>query len=1105
MKKNVLTGTLVTFLTTIICVSFDFTNYESFAIDNLEPNEKNVIAYTKYGLGDEDIDYVSNVPYYFDSNTSALRSIDNINLPSSVDLSTTSYFPPIGNQEGMNSCVAWATTYYQFTYEANKLNNIITTKENAYSPAWTFNLWNCESNIGSVNTEAYEILQEHGAVHWNENPYKTKDGTTDYIEESNFDFSWCDNTNAMIEALNTRLADYHQIDIDVPINNNQSQSLNNVKKILYGTDGTDGKILNIRVVATLGLTNWSYGSRLNPETGENIYITDSITGNLKEETVVYRAEGGTTEEYGGHAMTIVGYDDNIWCDINNNQEVDEGELGAFKVANSWGEDWCNNGYVWVAYDALNYRTSINDNQKNDTKLRISIFDRFLGSTNRFYYINVENKSPMYVGQLEINTDYRNSLLINAGKNTSNNIDNYKEKFKRYNDKIPVLKNYKYEWVDAENFPVSYQGTLVFDYDDLCEPISDYIEGYNWFVNVDGNHNSLSFKITDNLSNTIVDFEDITTKDSKPINLSMGDLDYNGVVDVNDSKILFNSIYNNGKLSNLQEYLASNMNKDFSVHAAITPSGYDDIGKVLDNLNAGNIAWDSVPSDVSLQTLIDGNYDVLFINCAEDVKTNGEVIKAFVEQGGTVYASDWALDALIEAFPERNITYTTANPQNIIANVIDKGLNTSTGLETVPVNFNLNDWRLINSALQDDVTTYISGSVEESGNKEVPLAFSFSYGDNGGKVFYTSFHHEANMTDEMQDVLNDLILIINHNKDINILDEWTQVNQYYSVMHNVGVVEANELSKSYVLDKLENSTEFVVITDETGNFSIELTAPNGNIYTNYKNGEFLSGLISDSSDSVQVYSLGKRGLRISNPNILSNEDNHWSYRVISHLPYRSSFVVGVAEKNEKAVLDYIIDYKVTQDWGNGHNVEVTITNIGDAPIRNWALQCDNFFGTVSNVWNGKLQGDNIIRNDIHNSDIASGSSITMGYTLINTTGEVPEFTLCSFRNAKNDGYSVDFDVLSDWGEGFIGNITITNTTDTPIMAWELSFTAENFIISATSQFEILKNVENNYTITGTYNGNIPIPAYSSVTLQFNGKKTGIPSISDISMTEMIIQE
>jgi len=39
----------------------------------------------------------------------------------------------------------------------------------------------------------------------------------------------------------------------------------------------------------------------------------------------------------GHAMCIVGYDD---------------AKGAFKVRNSWGADWGENGYVWIAYDAL---------------------------------------------------------------------------------------------------------------------------------------------------------------------------------------------------------------------------------------------------------------------------------------------------------------------------------------------------------------------------------------------------------------------------------------------------------------------------------------------------------------------------------------------------------------------------------------------------------------------------------------------------------------------------------------------------------------------------------------------------------------------------------
>jgi hypothetical protein len=63
-------------------------------------------------------------------------------LPSSVDLSKTGFFPKIGNQSSYNSCVAWATTYYQFSYEVNKLKN--DTSGTAYSPRWTYNFITCQ-------------------------------------------------------------------------------------------------------------------------------------------------------------------------------------------------------------------------------------------------------------------------------------------------------------------------------------------------------------------------------------------------------------------------------------------------------------------------------------------------------------------------------------------------------------------------------------------------------------------------------------------------------------------------------------------------------------------------------------------------------------------------------------------------------------------------------------------------------------------------------------------------------------------------------------------------------------------------------------------------
>ena len=46
-------------------------------------------------------------------------------------------------------------------------------------------------------------------------------------------------------------------------------------------------------------------------------------------------------------MTIVGYDDDAWLDVNGNGQRDIGEVGAFKIANSWGSSWGHGGYIWL--------------------------------------------------------------------------------------------------------------------------------------------------------------------------------------------------------------------------------------------------------------------------------------------------------------------------------------------------------------------------------------------------------------------------------------------------------------------------------------------------------------------------------------------------------------------------------------------------------------------------------------------------------------------------------------------------------------------------------------------------------------------------------------
>lgn len=62
---------------------------------------------------------------------------------------------------------------------------------------------------------------------------------------------------------------------------------------------------------------------------------------------------------GGHAMAVIGYDDEKFG-------------GAFEIQNSWGADWGNDGYVWVKYDDFAeyvygaYVMELSDNIKSAT-------------------------------------------------------------------------------------------------------------------------------------------------------------------------------------------------------------------------------------------------------------------------------------------------------------------------------------------------------------------------------------------------------------------------------------------------------------------------------------------------------------------------------------------------------------------------------------------------------------------------------------------------------------------------------------------------------------------------------------------------------------------
>ena len=114
----------------------------------------------------------------------------------------------------------------------------------------------------------------------------------------------------------------------------------------------------------LDALNYVSNAYVNLKQGMNTAqaLINNIKSNLAVQNAVifgmttYTNDGDKGEWYypcqgdksgGGHAMLIVGYDDNKI--MTNPRCPSSTTNGAFMIRNSWGDSWGNNGYGWVPY------------------------------------------------------------------------------------------------------------------------------------------------------------------------------------------------------------------------------------------------------------------------------------------------------------------------------------------------------------------------------------------------------------------------------------------------------------------------------------------------------------------------------------------------------------------------------------------------------------------------------------------------------------------------------------------------------------------------------------------------------------------------------------
>ena len=201
--------------------------------------------------------------------------------------------------------------------------------------------------------------------------------------------------------------------------------------------------------------------------------------------------------------------------------------------------------------------------------------------------------------------------------------------------------------------------------------------------------------------------------------------------------------------------------------------------------------------------------------------------------------------------------------------------------------------------------------------------------------------------------------------------------------------------------------------------------------------------------------------------------------------------------------YKVTFSLNSSWNTGYNLGVEIENTGSESIQNWHLSFD-YAGEITNIWCAEIQestGDGyIVKNAGYNMDIAPGEKTSFGISENTAFPGFPENVIipCGDNETVTGEYSVVYTVENDWGNGFVGNICITNNTGSAINDWNLEFDFAREIISVWGA--VIESSENGHYVVRHAVDNPDILPGQSVTIGMigsGGTITDVPSGYDLT--------
>lgn len=373
------------------------------------------------------------------------------NFPASVDLSKEKYFPPVGDQHSIGACVGFADVYYEFTYEYCRANDLAAKDGNIMSTAFVYNqlkhyykdtVKNKESQGGINDIPANEILKREGT------PF-VKDADFENYGREEDNSTYFPDKEIWKKASHHRANGYKFLEVKGPVTGPKDSDLDEVKSYL-----NQGHVLTFTSLVT--------------------YNDDGIIPEGSAHAGEWiRLETYEGEKAGCHKMTIVGYDDDVYFDINGNGTIEDSERGAFKIANSWGKSWGNNGFFWYSYDSLNAESACGKVSATGNKKSRAFGDIFYQEV-----LPGDHSSDIFlVADLESANRTENRVTIYAvNKKTGKEFKEDVAAFSVCNE-LPAAIAGK----------TSNRGSIAYDLNNVVKDITvDTIDDYEWSVKVKDN-------------------------------------------------------------------------------------------------------------------------------------------------------------------------------------------------------------------------------------------------------------------------------------------------------------------------------------------------------------------------------------------------------------------------------------------------------------------------------------------------------------------------------------------------------------------------------------------------------------------------------------------